>query len=321
MSILGVESLVYGVDDLDTAARFFTDFGLVAETRAADGHVFRLPEGSSIVLRRADDPALPAPFLAGNGPREVIWGVDSSAALEAIRADLVRDRDVAVDAGGTLHTRDDQGIAIGFRVFRRQMPEFAPSVENNPADVKRWNRHRNWYDEARPKIIIHVVFGIPEIDKGIDFYTERLGFRTSDVMKGVGKFLRCDGRADHHNLFFIKTPRLIFSHVAFGVDNIDELMAGADDMQRRGWASEQGLGRHRISSYLFYYMKCPAGGQAEYSADGDYLTDDWQPRLWSNAYGHIHWLAQLPDAAARAPRDMTVIEGRIPSVAETAESR
>ena len=71
-----------------------------------------------------------------------------------------------------------------------------------------------------------------------------------------------------------------FNHVAFGVENIDELMTGLNEMQRRGWTSREGLGRHRATSIIFCYMDCPAGGTCEYMCDSDYLTDAWQPNLW-----------------------------------------
>ena len=131
-------------------------------------------------------------------------------------------------------------------------------------------------------------------------------------------FMRCDGRNDHHNLFLFRAPKLLFSHVSFAVETIDELMAGANDMQRRGWKSDVGLGRHRISSLMFYYIASPAGGQSEYSADSDYLTDDWQPRLWDASFGHYQWLAQ-PPPEVRMSRQGTadVLAGPLPKLDET----
>ena len=103
MSLLGIETLVYGVDDLDTCVRFYDDFGLEAERRDLDGVDYRLPEGSRVLLRRNDDPSLPKRFSEEPGVREVIWGVDGAESLAAIRAELERDREVKADADGTLH--------------------------------------------------------------------------------------------------------------------------------------------------------------------------------------------------------------------------
>jgi catechol 2,3-dioxygenase-like lactoylglutathione lyase family enzyme len=313
MSVLGVESVVYGVDDLAVTIRFYEDFGLRLVSQDETGAEFDLPEGSRIVLRAADDPTLPPPFAEGPGAREVIWGVDSAASRDAIASNLGADRNVTRDAEGTLHTYDDVGIPIGFRVFARKSIPGEATVENAPGDVRRWNAHRRWYPRAQPKIIHHTVFSLPDVDAAVAFYVDRLGFRISDISRGLGVFLRADGRNDHHNLFFLKSPRLAWHHVSFGVDNIDELMTGADHMQRRGWSSDIGIGRHRISSTIFYYIRNPAGGAAEYSADTDYLTDEWQPRLWNPVFGNFHWVGTLPPVLAREPEwDVRLLEQPIP---------
>src|SRR5688500_14238283 len=56
LAITGIASLVYGVDDVQESARFFDDFGLCGEERRADFASFRLPEGSSVVIRKHSDP-------------------------------------------------------------------------------------------------------------------------------------------------------------------------------------------------------------------------------------------------------------------------
>jgi catechol 2,3-dioxygenase-like lactoylglutathione lyase family enzyme len=316
VSIRGIESLVYGVDDLETCARFYDDFGLTAERRDAAGVDYRLPEGSTVKLRLNDDPALPARYSRAPGVREVIWGVDGKASLERLEASLGTDRDVVLSEG-TLRTVDDQGIPIGFRVFERRPIEPKALLENSPGQVVRWNQHRAWYRRAQPKIIHHAVFGIPDVDKAVAFYTGRLGFRITDVSRGLGVFMRCDGRNDHHNLFFLRGDAPIWHHVSFGVDSIDEVMTGADHMQRRGWTSDLGIGRHRISSTLFYYVKNPAGGQSEYSADTDYLTDEWKPRLWEPKFGNFHWVGSIPEALKSEPEwDVRILEEPIPSFSE-----
>ncbi|MBL8385965.1 MAG: VOC family protein [Burkholderiales bacterium] len=309
MALLGVQSLIYGVDDLEAASRFYDDFGLAATRRDAAVVEYTLEDGASVVLRRNDDPALPARFTSAPGVREVIWGVDTSAALEALGASLAADRKVTRDADGTLHTTDASGIAIGFRVFARKPLEAVTSTENAPGQVRRWNEHRRWVRRAQPRCMNHVVFGVPDVDAAATFYRERLGFRVTDVSRGLGVFLRCDGRAEHHSIFFLKTGIVSWHHVAFAVQNIDEVMVGADHMQRCGWKSDLGVGRHRISSSVFYYVNNPAGGMSEYSADTDYLTDAWQPRLWEPKFGNWHWVGKVPDAFMNEPDwDVSIID-------------
>lgn len=313
MAILGIHSLIYGVDDLERSTRFFDDFGLPLVRRDGHGSDFQLEEGSRVLLRLRDDPDLPTPYAAENGVRELVWGVDSEARLAALEKDLSSDRIVRRDAQGTVHTQDDCGVPIALSVYRRRPPRPDGALENGLGEIRRWNRHRTWYRRARPKIIHHAVFGVPDVDAGVAFYTRRLGFRISDISRGLGVFMRCDGRNDHHNLFFLRMPKLTWNHVSFGVENIDELMTGANHMQRQGWVSDIGLGRHRISSTLFYYMPCPAGGRAEYSADTDYLTDDWKPKIWEPRFGNFHWVGAMPENLRSEPEwDVRELEEPIP---------
>jgi catechol 2,3-dioxygenase-like lactoylglutathione lyase family enzyme len=300
MAVIGIESLVYGVDDMAAATRFFEDFGLVRE--GANG-TFRLAEGSSLVLRPSDDLGLPAPAAPGTGPgpRELVWGVDSERALGKIADDLARDRKVTRGNDGAIHTRDDADFAIGFRVYDRKTPHDPAQSENGLARMARWNQLRKWYEHARPQVLHHAVFGVPDVDKAVSFYVKRLDFRITDMIKNVGVFMRCDGRPDHHNLFFHRGKAPFFNHAAFGVENIDELMTGVNEMQRKGWKSEEGLGRHRMTSIIFAYFECPAGGSCEYMCDSDYLTDAWQPHLWDSGFANHHWLSHW-DRARPAPQ-------------------
>ncbi len=317
MALLGVQSLIYGVDDLDAATRFHDDFGLKAVRQDAAGVDFALEDGGAVLLRRNDDPALPPRFSKAPGVREVIWGVDTQRALDALETSLASDRAVRRDPDGTLHSSDDNGIAIGFRLFARTPLEVVTSTENAPGEVRRWNAHRRWVRRAEPRCINHVVFGVPDLDRAMAFYTQRLGFRLSDVSRGLGVFMRCDGRHEHHSVFFLKTAFPVWHHVAFAVQNVDEVMVGADHMQRRGWASDLGVGRHRIGSSVFYYLNNPAGGMSEYSADTDYLTDEWQPRLWEPRFGNWHWVGKVPDAFMHEPDwDVKIIKAPQQSFSE-----
>ena len=72
MSLLGTQSLVYGVDDLEAAARFYDDFGLVAQHRDANGVDYVLEDGGTVLLRRNDDPDLPPAFTKTPGVRSDI---------------------------------------------------------------------------------------------------------------------------------------------------------------------------------------------------------------------------------------------------------
>lgn len=303
MAIIGIETILYGVKDVAESTRYFIDFGLPLLERSEQHAHFRLDEGSNVVIRHIDDPLVPRSKLVGIGVQEVIWGVDRQDSLDRLVKDLGSDREVRFDADGTAHCLTDSGLAIGLRVFRKNTVHSSPDPVNSPGNINRINTQRKWKLKARPKTIQHVVFQFPDYEGEWAFYRDRLGFRLSDWQKDSGIFARADGANDHHNIYFLNArlglfgedDKLRFDHVNYGVEDVDEIMVGANFMQRQGWPkSAWGLGRHRIASSLFMYLECPAGGRAEYGADSDYIDDQWVPRLWHPLFGGFSFLHNMP---------------------------
>lgn len=305
MAIVGIERLVYAVDDLEISTRFFEDFGLIREAGDVEQASFLIPEGSRVQLLPAGHPMLPAETkIVGAGVHEVVWGVDGVEALEALVKDLERDTAITRDDDGCVHFVPPFGVPMALRVFTKKAVITAPDPINAPGHIRRLNQHRKWRRVARPKVISHVVFAIPDYYKAYQFMLDRLHFRLSDVQRGFGVYLRADGSNNHHSFLLLNANAPLpdmdglvrFHHANFGVEDIDEIMIGANNMVRCGWeASHQGLGRHRIDSALFYYIPCPAGGEAEYGADTDYIDDSWVPREWDNPlFGYAHFVHNLP---------------------------
>ena len=67
MNIIGPDSLVFGVDDVDACSRYFTDYGL---TPAGDGR-FEALDGTSVVIKPKDDASLPAALETGSKLRKI----------------------------------------------------------------------------------------------------------------------------------------------------------------------------------------------------------------------------------------------------------
>jgi len=307
MAIMGVAKAVYGVDDLDNCTRFFTDYGLDLKEKSSEKIVFELEDGAQVILRKKDDPSLPKSWFDGNGIKETIWGVDTQESLEQLVEGLKTDREVRRDNDGTAHFIADDGMPQGLMVYRPRPVVSAADEINTPAKAARVNRNRTWRKRAHPKSIAHVVFQVAEPMKSYQFFKQRLGFRLSDTQRKLGVYARADGSHEHHNIFFFNADylpppvrKLGFNHTAFACDDIDEMMVGANYLERQGWATRRpggfvGLGRHRISSALFFYIPCPAGGHAEYLADQDYLDDSWMPRDWEENFGGSVWVHDIPE--------------------------
>jgi hypothetical protein len=309
--IIGIDTLEYGVEDVAESARFFEDFGLPLIGSGAEESRFQLDEGSTVVIRKLGDARLPRLSVNGAGVQRVVWGVDTAVNLEKLTVDLARDCAVTRNADGTVHFQSDFGVAMGLRVFAKRPVVNAPDPVNSPGRVNRLNQHRKWRLRARPKVIAHVVFAAPEHLKAARFMRERLNFKLSDSQRGYGEYLRADGTTNHHTILLLNANlpfpgmdgRLRFHHANFGVEDIDEIMVGANYMTRHGWApSSFGLGRHRIDSALFYYLPCPAGGEAEYGTDSDCVDDSWVPREWTEPlFGYASFMHNLPPFLREPP--------------------
>lgn len=296
MPIGGVESIVYGVSDMEASARFYDDFGLKSIKRNAREVVYRLDEGSRVILRMMDDPSLPAPHYKGPGAREVVYGIDSREELELYAERIGTDREVRWgEDGNSIHFLAEENIPLGLRVWTRKPVLYSPDPVNAPDNVKRLNQHRRWRLRAMPKTINHIVWRVKDIHKCFEFWRDRMDFRMTDYQVNAGIFGRAEGASQHHTVYFQQHDALPpfttgFDHIAFGVEDIDEVLAGSNYMERRGYTSPlNGVGRHRIASALFCYFDNPAGGMSEYGADTDYLDDQWIPRIWEARFGGFTW--------------------------------
>jgi catechol 2,3-dioxygenase-like lactoylglutathione lyase family enzyme len=297
MKIMRIESLVYGVEDLEAGKRYLDDWGVASVDRGQKGTDYVLPSGQTIALRDAADRSLPEPVEAGSTLREIVWGVDDAASLDALGAELGKDQKVARGSDGILRGRDPWGLSIGFAVAK---PNGAASANgrkrNHPFDIP---------ERATPTRVGHAVFFVPasKIKATADFYADRLGFRFSDRVPGFGDFLRCAGSVDHHNLFILQTgERAGFNHAAFEVSNFDEIIVGGKHMEGCGWKAATRPGRHIMGSNLFWYFESPCGGNTEYYADMDVMDDDWKARVWEKHPGFAYWMMEeAKSAGAIAP--------------------
>ncbi|KQM97272.1 hypothetical protein ASE85_15325 [Sphingobium sp. Leaf26] len=307
MSILGVASAVFGVADLAEHQRFWTDFGLPLLRANDDEAIFELASGSRVVIYRHGDPRLPSPDpFPGDGLKETIWGVADAEGLERIAASLATDVAVRRDADGTVHCLCPDGQPIAVQVWAKRPVVSEASPVNTPGHHPRFNQHRIWRRRAIPKTINHVVFFSPDYVGSFEFYERHMGFRYVDHSKGTGIFARAPGTFEHHAIFWVNCDLPIapdhfkFMHIAFGMDDIDEVMLGANIMEAKGWKnatmnSSGGISRHRISSAIYYYCDMPGkAGEAEYHADTDYLDDNWVPRAWDFRFGSLLWSNNAP---------------------------
>jgi hypothetical protein len=277
MNIIGPDALVFGVDDLAACRQYLIDYGLTDA-----GHDrYEALDGTAVVLRAKDDPSLPPPMGTASMLRETVYGVADSATLDAIEAELRRDRDVA-RRDGVLRCIDDMGFALAFQVTVRRPLSLPGERVNAPgAAPQRPFNALGLPEEAsvRPRSLSHVVYFVPDSAKAERFYA-RLGFVCTDRFTGVGPFLRPAGTQDHHTLFMIQTPPFMkgVEHFTFHMGGPTEVLLAGTRFVEKGYQSFWGPGRHRFGSNWFWYFNSPLGCHVEYDADMDLHDDAWSPR-------------------------------------------
>ncbi len=279
MNIIGLDSLVFGVDDVAACTEYFTDYGL-----SPVGHGrFEALDGTSVVILPKDDSSLPAPLETGSMLRKTVYGVADEATLEEIAAELGRDREVRKLDDGSLETVDDFGFALGFQLTVRREISLPAETVNSPGAPPQRGVNEVAVDpgaDPRPRSLSHVVYFVPDSAKFEAFYTQRLGFVTTDRFTGVGAFMRPAGTQEHHTLFSIQTPPFMqgCEHFTFHVGGPTELMQFGKRFQDKGYETFWGPGRHIFGSNWFWYFNSPVGAHVEIDADMDLHDDNWEAR-------------------------------------------
>ncbi|MEK8029789.1 VOC family protein [Ideonella sp. DXS29W] len=277
MNIIGPDALVFGVDDLAACRQYLIDYGL----KDAGGGRFEALDGTAVVLRAHDDPALPPAMGTASQLRETVYGVADAASLDAIEAELRRDREVT-RRDGVLRAVDDMGFALAFQVTTRRPITLPAETVNAPgAAPQRGPNSLGLPAEmaALPRSLSHVVYFVPDADRAEAFY-RRIGFVCTDRFTGVGPFLRPEGTQDHHTLFMIQTPPFMkgVEHFTFHLGGPTEVLLAGTRFVEKGYESFWGPGRHRFGSNWFWYFNSPLGCHVEYDADMDLHDAHWQPR-------------------------------------------
>ena len=280
MNIIGPDALVFGVDDVEACAQYFTDYGL---TPVGDGR-FEALDGTAVVIKSGDDPTLPGPLATGSTLRKTVYGVADAGVLEAIAAELGSDREVRTLPDGSLETVDDLGFVLGFQVTVRRPLALPGETVNAPGSPPQRPANAIAVDPdaapPRPRSLSHVVYFVPDANKAESFYTDRLGFVTTDRFTGVGPFMRPAGTQDHHTLFMIQTPPFMqgCEHFTFHLGGPTEVLQAGRRFEEMGYETFWGPGRHIFGSNWFWYFNSPLGIHVEYDADMDLHDDDWVAR-------------------------------------------
>lgn len=277
MSLITIEKLDFGVEDIPSSQTFLHDFGL--QSTENEPSLFSTLSGAKIQLLAHQDPTLPSAFETGSTLRRLTWGAENIKELNEVIENIQDCDGFKLTAEGA-ECRDPNGMTVAFTITKQKNVEVEVSPINQWGDIRRIDKPSPIYEKAAPINVGHVVFFVDDLPSTEAFYCQKLGFKVSDRYIDRAVFLRAQANGCHHNLFLLKSPHRGrgLNHVAFTVRDIHEVIGGGLAMNRHQWNTFIGPGRHPISSAYFWYVNSPTGGAFEYYTNDDFLTDKWQPR-------------------------------------------
>lgn len=302
MALHRLTSITLGVPDVAASAAFFGDFGL---TRPSS------PHGAVRLATRDGGDQLELVDAPTRRLLRLGVGAEHADDLEAIAA-RAESSPLAEVVGTTpdLLTLREQATGLRVEVSVAE-PYTAPAVEHTfnrpgiePERIDVPAESVLTAEPVRPSNLTHVVYGTPDQPATLAFFTDVVGFEISDQIPGIIAFTRCG--PVHHNLAIQAAPVAFPHHIAFEVDDVDDVVRGGQamidaDPERQMW----GVGRHAIGSNWFWYLREPGGTYVEYTADIDRISeqDRYRPKDWQ---GHefLYAFGPPPPPEFLEPADM-----------------
>jgi catechol 2,3-dioxygenase-like lactoylglutathione lyase family enzyme len=129
---------------------------------------------------------------------------------------------------------------------------------------------------AMPGRMQHVVVGSLNVQPMIDYYTEKVGFVVSDVVRrDDGTITACFMRSDneHHSFAVFLGDSVKLDHNCYETENWNDIRDWADHFAKSEIALWWGPGRHGPGDNLFFMVSDPDGNSVELSAELEIVAD------------------------------------------------
>jgi catechol 2,3-dioxygenase-like lactoylglutathione lyase family enzyme len=267
--------VIFQRPDLQAAEKFFSDFGLLMESRDKDTLYFRGSAEDNITL------------VVKQGPHDMLGLglVAESRDLDLLAAhtgNIVQQRPGAL-GGSFIRLTDPCGLAVDVCTDLRSLAPvsktFVATAWNGSGDKQRLGTTvRNKTETHRIEKLGHSVIGVSRIKPTVEWYQETLGMIASDMQFVEGDplpvlaFLRFDTGntpSDHHSIGIASLIDTGHVHTAFEMDSMEELAIGGEWLNHQGYKHSWGIGRHILGSQIFDYWREPDGDLFEHYCDGD----------------------------------------------------
>ena len=158
----------------------------------------------------------------------------------------------------------------------------------------------------------HFGFVVPDCKAMTDYMVENMGFLVSDYLEGwKASLLRAFPNPNHHSFAPLQfpAPHPMFHHVAFMVQEIDDIGKLFNRIKRFDVQIQFGIGRHPTSGSIHLYIYDPDFFVWEYTLGMEQFPEEGarEPRRMSADPQNFDLWGAVPDTehAAKFPRILT----------------
>jgi len=255
------------VSNLERSARFYEDVVGLKPTDGSDASCkrFRCSDQSQDIVLYEGPP----------GVKRIAFELESVDQLPRLQAALDKSdvpyRDIPASVCAAMET--DRGI-------RTWEPSTGCTLDFYVGDASR--RLSASFEPGPVKILRlgHIVIGSSDYERSLSFFENTLNFKASDSFEGAVTFLRCFPNPYHHS-FAIGGPGKTgpgLRHIAFMVDDMDDIRKSYWRLQKTGVPIVHGPGRHLPSCSIFLYFLDPDGMTLEYTLGMEEFPEH-EPRI------------------------------------------
>jgi hypothetical protein len=310
MAAIKVTDIAFGrlrAPDLDLMEEFLIDFGMIRAARTADALYMRGtdPVHHIHVTEKGDPAFLGLAYYARNEEDLARLAAATGAAVENIDEPGGGRRVLLTEPNG-YRIEVVHGIAtLPALPVERQRMNIAAEPLNRAGELMRLRP-----GPPQVKRIGHAVLSSPKVGATVRWFRDMLGFIGSDDLYAgaennvIGSFNRCDRGeeyVDHHVFFCVQNERAGLNHLAFEVQDVDDVFQGHHHLNRQGkYEHMWGTGRHLLGSQIYDYWADPWGRVHEHWTDTDRLNAASGSNLLPAEQGLVsQWGEPPPDKLLR----------------------
>lgn len=281
MGILRLSHAELRVPDLELSTAYYTEVVGLIETAREDDRVFLKgwdeQQHHSVILR----------YAPTYGLETLGFKVQDAADLDDL-AGRIEAAGIAVKRFGAGELGPGSGETVRFTAGSGHVVDLVHAMEQvgNALPLHNPPPEPQGMVGMHPHRIDHIFLMCEDVDGITAFFVDVLGFRlTEQILADDGHQLVTFLERTHtaHDIAFVTGPNGAFHHVAFWVDDWNDLRRSADICAYHGVRIDAGPTRHGATRGWGLYFFDPAGNRNEVYTGGYWADPDREPITWTEA--------------------------------------